>query len=97
MRHLGGRRITKREIGVPVDQRLAFIVIGTLRHAVADPAHADVICAVERDAVPGEGAIGVNELLETRTACLAPWNGRNRCGGWNIFVRATREPKRTLQ
>src|SRR5262249_7347137 len=63
--------------------RLPFIVIGTCRHAVANPAHARVKRAVQGDAVPGQWAIGVDELLEARAG--GRWSARSRYGGLNIL------------
>src|SRR5271167_3297165 len=40
-------------IAVSVHQRFAFVVIAVYGQAVADPADADVIRTVQRDAVPG--------------------------------------------
>ncbi len=53
-------------IAVSVHQRSAFIVSGVFRQAVADPADADVIRTVHRDAVPGQRAIGGEELVAAR-------------------------------
>ncbi len=67
-----------RVIAVPVHQRFAFVVVAVYRHAMADPAHADVIRAVQGDAVPGQRAIGGEELLGARTGRWAGLSSRSR-------------------
>ena len=66
LRQVVRREEESRVIAVAVDQRFAFVVIGVLRQAMADPAHTDVIGAVQGDAVPGQRASGGDELLEAR-------------------------------
>jgi hypothetical protein len=51
---------------LPVHQRFAFIVIAIFRQAVADVAEADVIRTIQRDAVPGQIAIGGGKLAAAR-------------------------------
>src|ERR1700679_3965239 len=53
-------------IAVPVYQGLALVVITVFRQAVAHPADANVIRTVQRDAVPGQRAIGGRELVAAR-------------------------------
>src|ERR1700685_2867506 len=53
-------------IAVSVHQRFAFIVVAVYGQAVADPTDADVIRTVQRDAVPGQRAIGGGELAAAR-------------------------------
>src|SRR5579862_1467831 len=50
-------------IAVAVYQRFAFVVMAVVRQSVTDPAEANVIRAVERDAVPGQRAIGGGEFV----------------------------------
>jgi hypothetical protein len=54
---------------------------------MAYPAHTDVIGAIQGDAVPRQGAIGGDELVNIRAACGAGWSSRSRCGGWKIGGR----------
>src|SRR5580693_4445604 len=67
---------------VPVHQRFAFVVVAVFRQAVADIAEADVIRAVQRDAVPGQRAIGGGELVAARAGVGGlPTLRRGRGGG----------------
>ena len=74
------RQVVRRDdearlIAVAVDQRFAFVVVAVFRQAVADPAQADVIRAVDGDAVPGQRAIAGEEILGAGAGC--GWRG-----GW---------------
>src|SRR5579862_8803416 len=61
-----GRDQESMLIAVAIDQRRAFVVVSIFRQAVTDPADANIIRAVQSDAVPGEGAICEGELASAR-------------------------------
>ena len=75
LRQVVRRKEELRMVAVPVDQRFALIIIAVFRQAVADPARAGVIRAVQGDAVPRQRAIG-DEDTPGRSRRLRGWAAR---------------------
>ncbi len=89
LRQVVRRDEESRLIAVAVHQRFAFIVVAVFRQTMADPTDADVVRAVQRDAVPGQGAIGGEEFLHAGAG--SRWCGGGRCGAGGARRRIQNE------
>src|ERR1700722_11183149 len=83
------RQDESRSAGVAVHQRCAFIVIAVFGQAVADPAYADVIRAIHRDAVQSQRAIGGQEFVAAGAGVGAGRNRPSGLGGQDLVETGT--------